>query len=284
MERECRSAASAPPPERLSPVALAHLSDLHFGAEDPALVAGLLTELTGLAPDLVVVSGDLTQRARRSQFRAARAFLDALPAPWLAVPGNHDIPGYDLVRRVLVPRARFRHFITREEAPLRVLAGARLLGLDSTRRRVTGRLSPRRLEALARLSEGAPGDLRVLVTHHPLVETQLAGTPAALEAAVGAHVDVALAGHTHLSSRRRIERDPGLGLLLVNAGTATSMRRRKKEPSNGFNVLRWDGRGRLEVELRRWDGGGYARAATEAFERTPEGWRAVPSRQGARLD
>lgn len=185
------------------------------------------------------------------------------------------------MRRLLLPRVRFRRLISDDEAPLRILPGARVLGLDSTRRRVLGRLQPRHVQQIARLSDGPPGDLRVLVTHHPLVREQLTGAPAALRAAVAAHVDVLLAGHMHLAFRERIDSEPGLGLLVVQAGTATSHRRRKRQPTNSFNVLRWDGARRLDVELWRWSQDAFAVAERESFRRAPDGWRAVGSRQRA---
>src|SRR5215471_9311717 len=99
-------------------IRLAHLSDLHFGTEDDAMVKRLLAELAALQPRLIVVSGDLTQRARRRQFAAARAFLDRLGAPHLVLPGNHDIPLYDVGRRIASPMGRYRQMITRELDPI----------------------------------------------------------------------------------------------------------------------------------------------------------------------
>jgi hypothetical protein len=191
------------------------------------------------------------------------------------VPGNHDIPLFDLVRRLLFPRVRYRHFITEDLTPFRDLGDVRVLGLDSTRRRTTGMLNPERLEALAVLAEGARDALRVLVTHHPLVDKQTVGFAAALEAAALARTDVLLAGHQHLSWRRRVKQDPGLGILQVQAGTATSFRRRKKEPSNSFNTLAWDGE-TLSVALWTWTGGRFVPGTPSPFRRGSAGW-AVPS-------
>jgi len=97
---------------------LAHLSDLHFGRVDPAAVEGLLRSLEAARPDLVVVSGDFTQSARTGEFRAARAFLDRLPAPVFAVPGNHDLPQWNPVERLLRPYDRYRRFIGEELEPV----------------------------------------------------------------------------------------------------------------------------------------------------------------------
>ncbi|HYO24494.1 MAG TPA: metallophosphoesterase, partial [Lacipirellulaceae bacterium] len=96
---------------------IAHISDLHFGTEEPAVVAGVRDELNRLACDLVVVTGDLTQRARQSQFAAARAFLDSLESPWMAVPGNHDIPLYNVAARFGWPLAGYQKWITADLRP-----------------------------------------------------------------------------------------------------------------------------------------------------------------------
>ncbi len=182
--------------------------------------------------------------------------MDGLPAPWLAVPGNHDIPLYDLVRRVLSPLGRFHRFITDDRAPLFAAPGLRVLGLDSTRRRVVGRLVPERLPPIAGLAEGDPGDLRVLVTHHPLARRPLLGHTAAVEAARRAGVDVTLAGHFH-----RFHATPG-DVLAVEAASAISSR----EPAKGFNVLRVAG-GDLLVEAWTWDGHAFAAGAPRRFQR-----------------
>jgi 3',5'-cyclic AMP phosphodiesterase CpdA len=255
-------------------VSFAHVSDVHFGADEPAVVAALQRALTELAPALIVVSGDLTQRARARQYRTARRWLDGLPAPYLVVPGNHDIPLFDVVRRMLFPLRRYHKYITEDMTPVWTGEGVRVLGLDSTRRRTSGRLNPERLRAVAELSQGEPSDLRVLVTHHPVTERHTSGYLDALEAAALAHADQLLAGHTHSTWRRRVKEDPGLGILQVQAGTATSHRRRKEHPVNTFNVLRWDAPV-LDVELWNFADGAFARADEAVFRRGERRWETV---------
>ena len=97
---------------------LAHLSDIHFGRTDPAAVEGLVRSLGEARPDLVVVSGDFTQSARTEEFAAARAFLDRLPAPAFAVPGNHDLPQWNPLERLLRPYVRYRRYIDKELEPI----------------------------------------------------------------------------------------------------------------------------------------------------------------------
>jgi len=97
---------------------LAHLSDLHFGRSEAAVVSSLVSALEKVRPDLIVISGDLTQRARPAQFREARAFLDALGAPTLVVPGNHDVPLYNVLQRFFTPLGRYRRYIGRDTEPV----------------------------------------------------------------------------------------------------------------------------------------------------------------------
>src|SRR5215207_2964488 len=96
---------------------IAHLSDLHFGTEVPEVAEALAAEVNARAPSLVIASGDFTQRARRRQFRDAQAYLARLPKPQLAVPGNHDVPLFDVVRRFAAPLTRYGRFISRDFDP-----------------------------------------------------------------------------------------------------------------------------------------------------------------------
>lgn len=237
-------------------VCLVHVTDIHFGRDAPGTTDALLRALQDIQPQLVVVGGDLTQRARAAQFRRARAFLDALPAPWLAVPGNHDVPLYDLLRRVLFPLGRFRRYITRQRAPLFTAPGLRVLGLDSTRRKVTGRLKPDRIRQIARLGEGDPSALRVLVTHHPLVRRPLEGAALALQAAEDAGTDVLLAGHHHHAHITK-------GQVLGIEGPSPS---HVLEPKKGFYVVRAT-EAEITAQLWTYDGTAFAPGAPRSFPR-----------------
>src|SRR3954453_10463041 len=201
---------------------LAHLSDLHFGRVDPAAVEGLLRSLENARPDLIIVSGDFTQSARTGEFRAARAFLDRLPAPTFAVPGNHDLPQWNPLERLLRPYDRYRQFIGELE-PVWSDAELGLVGMKSPRRlprnlnRAAGRVSERQLErVLARLDALPPELVRVVVVHHPLLLPEVPRRPLpahaftrgagrALAAFARHHVRLVLSGHLHLSSSRRHE-------------------------------------------------------------------------------
>jgi len=260
---------------------LAHVSDLHFGRVDTELEAVLLEDLTALVPDLVVISGDLTQRARRAQFAAARRFLDRLPAPHLVVPGNHDIPLYDLVSRVLRPLGRYRRMISDDLSPTFLDDELAVLGLTTARPAAwkEGRISCEQVEAIRWLGSVDGGRLRVLVTHHPFIpppqgkRPPLVGRGAdALRVAAASGVDLCLGGHLHLGySGNAAAYHAGLprGIIVAQASTAISSRRRG-EP-NGYNVVRVQGE-RLELEARVAAGDLYTPLRTTTFARTEDGW------------
>jgi len=250
---------------------IAHLTDVHFGATDPDVVAGLVQDLNADPPDLVVISGDLTMGARRWEFRAARAFIASLPAPTLAVPGNHDITPYRLVERLLIPYARWEEEIAPDIEPTWQDGRVAVLGLNTARRmsphldwsrgRVTGfRLA----KMVARLQAVPAGLTRIVVAHHPLlppegeVLKQIAGNATRALAAFAANdVRLVLAGHLHRSYARL----SGIGdnrLLVLQGGSATSVRLRGE--SNAYNRIAVFDDGRIEIMGRVWTGEGWGDA------------------------
>ncbi|MEP6503813.1 MAG: metallophosphoesterase [Betaproteobacteria bacterium] len=263
-----------------------HLSDLHFGRVDERLLSPLVAAVGAARPDVVVVSGDLTQRARKSEFRAARAFLDRLPGPRIIVPGNHDVPLYNVFDRFLRPLALFRRFIEPDPLPRFVGAGLAVIGVNTARALVVknGRINEEQIQAIrAAFSPLAPAVMRVVVTHHPF-DAGAAMDPGdrvgraglAMHAFAECGIDLLLSGHLHLAysgeaslSARTLE---GYGALAVSAGTATSTRVRG-EP-NEFNVLQISDRG-IEIERHAWtpDTGVFARTGVSSFVRDDEGWR-----------
>lgn len=263
---------------------LVHLSDLHFGRTDNALLAPLIALIKQTGPDIVAISGDLTQRARSRQFKEARAFLDALPAPRIIVPGNHDVPLYNVLARFLRPLANYRRYITDDLQPFYADEEIAVLGINTARSLTIkgGRINQ---EQVARLSERlhhfGSGVTKILVTHHPFdlpeaySEEALVGRAhMAMETFALCGMDVLLAGHLHVShtghtaERYRIR---GHSALVVQAGTATSTRGRG-EP-NSFNVLHID-HPRITIERYAWrpEQLAFAVVATEGFRRTPDGW------------
>lgn len=240
---------------------IVHLSDIHFGRLNPATVLPLTDAIVRVAPDLLAVSGDLTQRAKRSEFAEARRFLDALPFTRLVVPGNHDVPLYDVFTRFFRPLARYRQAITPDLAPVFRDEEMIVVGVNTARSLTwgEGRINVRQVNGvLSQLASAPAGLIRIVVTHHPfdlptgVSEGRLLGRARiAMEHLSRAGADLFLAGHLHVShightaERYKIA---GHSALVVQAGTV-STRSRGEEPS--FNVLRIE-RPRIAVERMVW--------------------------------
>jgi len=251
---------------------VAHLSDLHFGRTDPRLVAALRADLAAAAPDLVAISGDLTQRARSRQFAEARAFLTSIAAPLVVVPGNHDIsPLYRPFDRLLRPRDKFRRLLPYRDFPS-AWRGEDLVavGLDSTRplRWKSGALTDAHLDRLGHLLDGAPAEAaRLVVLHHPPAD---AGGGHPFDVLLGHGIDLVLAGHAHHARVDLIGEGGAGSLVLVQAGTACSTRRRG-EP-NGYCLIRLERR-QIEVTLREWTGDLFLSRRTAHFRKQGFSWR-----------
>jgi 3',5'-cyclic AMP phosphodiesterase CpdA len=245
---------------------LLQISDPHFGTERPEVVEGLVRFARAQAPEAIVLSGDITQRATRSEFAAARAFADRLAGPaLLVVPGNHDIPLFDLASRLLRPYARYEAAFGSVLEPEWESPAMRVVTLNTTRawRHKHGELSPAQIERVAeRLIGAAARQLRIVVVHHPLAviraedRVHLArGHREALRAWGDAGADLIVGGHIHLPYLVPLhERDRGLAhrLWVLQAGTAVSTRVRH-EAGNSVNVIRHiDGSSR-RCRIERWD-------------------------------
>ncbi len=263
---------------------IAHLSDLHFGTEIPAVVEALVADLESLEPSLVIVSGDLTQRARSGQFRLARDYLARLPHPQLVVPGNHDVPFYDVARRFLTPLNRYRKFINPELNPIFADEELFALGLNTARSFTwqSGRISEEQIIILRDRLIEAGSRLKVIITHHPFVPPpdddgiKLVGRAALAIPLLDAHeADLLLAGHLHRGYAADVRtRYPAArrSVLVAQAGTATSGRTRK-EP-NAFNWITLE-RLRITITVRAWDGKEFSPLQTKSYARTPDGWHPV---------
>ncbi len=243
---------------------IVHTSDLHFPRVDPRVMASLTSFINDLSPDLVVVSGDLTQRARRSQFLQASAFLKSLAPPVLVVPGNHDVPMFNIPARLLSPFAGYRHHIADDLEPVFEDSELLVVGLNSVRTVLfsdEGRLNETQAErAAARLRLATPEAVKIIVTHHPFdvppgaERAKMIGrSRMAMERLAAAGADIFLAGHLHIShvggtaTRYQIA---GHSALLVQAGTMST--RERGEP-NSFNVLRLADRTNVTIDRLAWD-------------------------------
>jgi 3',5'-cyclic AMP phosphodiesterase CpdA len=262
---------------------IVHLSDVHFGRIEPALVDQLSAAITRLSPDLLAVSGDLTQRARRSEFAAARAFLDALPFPRLVVPGNHDVPLYNVLTRFVMPLRRYSRAITSDLSPVFRDDEVIVVGVNTARSFTVGegKINEEQVDEIVRHLSGAPpGLIRIVVTHHPfdlpegVREERLIGRAVmAMAKLAAAGADLFLAGHLHIShightaERYRIA---GHSALVVQAGTV-STRSRGEQPS--FNVLRVH-RPRIAVQRLVWnpERAIFSEAAATDYRHTEAGW------------
>lgn len=226
---------------------LLHISDTHFGTEQAAVVEALVALAAQQRPDVVVLSGDITQRARRAQFRAAQDFIARLGVPVLAVPGNHDVALFDLWTRLIRPYALYATVFGADLEPLHASQDLLVLGVNTTRmwRHKNGEVSPAQIERVAtRLSQAHPEQLRVVVVHHPAAlprgedaSNLLRGHHAALRAWSAAGADLVLCGHIHLPGTLAPQ---GLArrLWVLLAGTAVSWRTLPGVP-NSVNILRW---------------------------------------------
>lgn len=239
---------------------LLQISDPHFGTEQAPVVEALAALARQQRPDLLVLSGDITQRARPAQFRAARSFMDRLGGPLLAIPGNHDIPLLNLWARWKTPYAQHCAAFGAELEPVFRSADVLVIGVNTTRayRHENGEVSPVQIDRVASLLAGATAaQLRVVVVHQPIaverpedVKNLLRGHADAQRVWARAGADLVLGGHIHLPFVLQL---PGVArpMWAVQAGTAVSSRVRKGAP-NSVNLLRWQaGTGCCEVE--QWD-------------------------------
>lgn len=240
---------------------LLHVSDPHFGTERPPVMEALRRLAADSCPSLVVLSGDITQRARASQFAAARRFAQSLRSPWLAIPGNHDIPLFDLGQRLFAPYAHYRAAFGAELEPEWASAEWLVLGVNTTRwwRHKQGEVSVAQVERVAmRLRQASPTQLRVVVVHQPMAVIRqsdrrnlLRGHARAARAWADAGAQLVLGGHIHLPYVRHAADVAGDPLWVVQAGTAVSHRVRG-ETSNSVNLIRRDASA-CACTVERWD-------------------------------
>ena len=247
------------------------VSDPHFGTEQAPVVEALAALAREQRPDLVLLSGDITQRARPGQFRAARAFVDRLGAPVQAIPGNHDIPLLG-PGRLVDPYRRYRAAFGAELEPVFDSDDLLVRCVNTTRpwRHKHGEVSSAQVARVAAaLARARPAQLRIVVVHQPAVVVRdadrpdrLRGAEAALAAWAAAGADLVLGGHIHLPYVTEV---PALTrpLWVVQAGTAVSSRVRDGVP-NSVNLLRTGVAAPGHCIVEQWDHSASARRFVRA--------------------
>ena len=253
------------------------ISDAHFDTEQAPVVRALLHLAREEVPDLVVFSGYITQRARRNQFGAARAFIDQLKPPaLLAIPGNHDIPLFNLAARAFTPYANYARVFGNNLEPVFDAPNLLVIGVNTTRprRHKDGELAREQIERVAkRLRRAEASQLRLVVVHHPVLAIRasdeknlLNGHQQAVPAWATAGGDIIMGGHIHLPyvrSMRTTFPDLPREIWTVQAGTAVSSRIHEGI-DNSVNLIHCDGRlSPRQCTVERWD---YF-ATSDCFER-----------------
>ena len=235
---------------------LLQISDLHFGPPFVEKVGEAALEIAPkLNPDAVIVSGDLTQRAKRSQFEAAKKFLSRLPeVPRLVIPGNHDVPLYRVAERLLNPHGLYKEIISKDLNPVLRMNGAVIAGLDSTAPRSAisnGRIFKSQLDDCERVFQDAPQDaIRIVVAHHHfapapdyLRDSIMPKAKRAMERFADLNVEMIIGGHLHRAYvGNSLDFYPGMhrerGIIIVQSGTTTSRRGRGREAEkNSLNLI-----------------------------------------------
>ena len=262
---------------------IAHISDLHFGRIDPPVADALAEDLRREPPSLLVISGDFTQRARAGQYALAAAYRKRLPMPQIVVPGNHDIPKFNLFRRFFSPLDGYIEHISADLTPVFQDQEMFVLGVNTARSftHKSGWFEKEQLAGICDRFRLVPeGLMKVLVTHHPFIPSPhdrrgdiLRGAGRALGLLEQCGVDLLLAGHLHrayhgdvrshhVSARRSV--------LSIQAGTATSTRRRHEPNSYNWITL---GRDSVTVEVRTWNGRAFEASQASRYRRTDQNWR-----------
>ncbi|HEX8526345.1 metallophosphoesterase family protein [Allosphingosinicella sp.] len=280
---------------------IAHLSDLHFGAHEPKVVDSTGAWLREHRPDLVIISGDFTQRAREEQFREASAWLNRLRSDGfnlLAVPGNHDVPLYDLARRFTRPLSRYKRYISNDLCPWFENDRLAVLGINTARSLTIkdGRINREQMEIIRERFRDVPEHkTRILVTHHPLFAMPI-GEGNELSEAVGRHEDaikavceagvhIALAGHfhrTYAEAAGRMVQNAG-GALVIQAGTATSVRLRNSELQS-FNWIETHKNNEIDLQVVAWDGARFKARDRARYTFDGQNWNARPAVEATELE
>ena len=265
-----------------SPV-IAHISDIHFGREEPAVIEGLLTSLQRLNPDLVVISGDLTQRATDEEYRKGADFLQRLAWPHIIIPGNHDLSATHLIERFTSPWDKWQQYIQPETEPVLHAKGYSLIGVNTARAAgwyfdwSRGQINQTQVKRVQDTLQVVPAqNLRIVIAHHPFwlpeqaeYRDVVSGRDKAIAGFKQANVDMILSGHIHMAYTHILQ-----GIIVSHAGTTFSNRLLEGHP-NSFNVIRGN-RKQLTIEFMEWNGQQFQLVEQQTFTKTGVGWQSSP--------
>lgn len=244
-----------------------HISDVHFGPPHlPALASGVLELIERRRPDLVVISGDLTQRAKPRQFEQARAFVERIPVPTLTVPGNHDVPLYRVWERFFDPYGAYKRHFSTELEPLFRDEELLVVGINTAHGWTfkDGRVGLGRLREVGELLAQAPAELfKVVVAHHHIIpppwfgqQRVMTNAREAMDLFTSLGVDLILSGHLHQAFIGNSEEFYPKGrppVVVLHSGTTTSNRGRAGERDK--NTCNWIevGPQSMVVSHHRWE-------------------------------
>ncbi|WP_432695493.1 metallophosphoesterase family protein [Marinobacterium sp. YM272] len=266
-----------------------HLSDPHFGTIPEPVGQQLESQVHELAPDLIIFSGDITQRSREDEFNQAAEFVGRMPdVPLVAVPGNHDISLHNLVRRFLDPYGRFVDAFGRLPPFAQECNGVQVIALNSAPRwrHINGEINANALRETLTEYTRIPAKLRIAVFHHPLDCRRMQdryniarGSKRAIPVLSEQGIDLVLGGHIHDTMMRTSEhRYPKIfpRMLMLLAGTCMSSRTRLGAP-NSFNLIDLLEENTLQVQ--RWDldkvSAAFHPVEQGLFSRDEMGWSLV---------
>lgn len=222
-----------------------HISDLHFGRDNKKIARILLDTINNLTADLVVISGDFTQRARTSQFKAAQDFLQEIKIKTLVVPGNHDIPLFNIFARFNHPYQNYQKYITPILNPSYSDSDTLILGINSITpyQAKNGVINQNQLDLIKNFFKGNDDKIKIAVMHHNLIELDnyhhpIVNYKTTITQLLAAKVNIVLSGHLHLPYVEEIPTNTSnnsQNLFLITAGTAISTRLRNAD--NSFNYI-----------------------------------------------
>ena len=263
---------------------IVHISDLHFGRLNLGTVQPLLKTLNALRPDVVVVSGDLTQRAKETEFQDARNFLEQIDFPKVIVPGNHDVPLYQVSERLLKPLKRFDRYITSEREPTFYGSECVVFGINTAHGWTLdgGRVTKKSINKIGEIfSNVGEGMVKVVVSHHPFDAALQFGSGELVRGASRTikkfedlGVDVLLSGHLHIHhSGSTVHRHTHIRKHMIVAQSGTTISTRIRTEPASFNVLEIT-RSEVIVQMHSWNAEmhEFCHFRTDVFRKGQEGW------------